>query len=239
MSCTSNDLSFSYDINSNPIEVSNLEVRPGDRIAVLGSVGSGKSTLLKLLAGLYRPTSGRAFLDGLDMQLIAVEFLREKIGYLPQEVRLFNGTLRENLVLGLPVLSDTQILATCAKTGLDKVIRSHPQGLDILISEGGRGLSGGQRQLVGLTRMLLAKPSIIVLDEPTASMDGQLEAQVMDYLFEKIDENSVAIMATHKSAALKHVNRIIVVEAGKIALDGPRDKIIEELNRRAAERGAK
>ena len=173
------------------------------------------------------------------MQLIAVEFLREKIGYLPQEVRLFNGTLRENLVLGLPVLSDTQILATCAKTGLDKVIRSHPQGLDILISEGGRGLSGGQRQLVGLTRMLLAKPSIIVLDEPTASMDGQLEAQVMDYLFEKIDENSVAIMATHKSAALKHVNRIIVVEAGKIALDGPRDKIIEELNRRAAERGAK
>ena len=206
---------------------------------MLGSVGSGKSTLLKLLAGLYRPTSGRAFLDGLDMQLIAVEFLREKIGYLPQEVRLFNGTLRENLVLGLPVLSDTQILATCAKTGLDKVIRSHPQGLDILISEGGRGLSGGQRQLVGLTRMLLAKPSIIVLDEPTASMDGQLEAQVMDYLFEKIDENSVAIMATHKSAALKHVNRIIVVEAGKIALDGPRDKIIEELNRRAAERGAK
>ena len=236
---TASDLSFSYDINSNPIEVSNLEVRPGDRIAVLGSVGSGKSTLLKLLAGLYRPTSGRAFLDGLDMQLIAVEFLREKIGYLPQEVRLFNGTLRENLVLGLPVLSDTQILATCAKTGLDKVIRSHPQGLDILISEGGRGLSGGQRQLVGLTRMLLAKPSIIVLDEPTASMDGQLEAQVMDYLFEKIDENSVAIMATHKSAALKHVNRIIVVEAGKIALDGPRDKIIEELNRRAAERGAK
>ena len=108
-----------------------------------------------------------------------------------------------------------------------------------MISEGGKGLSGGQRQLVGLTRMLLAKPKVILLDEPTASMDGALEAKVMDYLFEKVDDNSVVIMATHKSAAMKHVNRIIVVEGGRVAIDGPRDKVIEELNRQAAERSSK
>lgn len=232
------EVAFTYEMNARPLEVDKLDIKPGDRIAVLGPVGSGKSTLLKLMAGLYRPQTGRAFLDGTDMQLIAVEFLREQIGYLPQEVRLFNGTLRENLVLGLPVLSDSQILDTCSKTGLDKVIRSHQQGLDIMISEGGRGLSGGQRQLVGLTRMLLAKPKVLLLDEPTASMDGQLETKVMDFLFQEIDDSSVVIMATHKSAAIKHVNRVLVVDEGRIIIDGPSDKVIAELNRQAAERSS-
>ena len=230
------DLSFAYELNAPPVSVNQLDIKSGDRIAVLGSVGSGKSTLLKLLAGLYRPQSGKAFLDGVDMQHIAVEFLREQIGYLPQEVRLFNGTLRENLVLGLPVLSDSQILEACAQTGLDKAIRAHPRGLDIMITEGGKGMSGGQRQLVGLTRMLLARPRIMMLDEPTASMDGQLETQVMDYLFQGIEDESVVVMATHKLGALRHVNRILVMEAGRVAIDGPRDKVVEELNRQAAAR---
>ncbi len=193
------DITFSYEVNSPPIEVKDLDVRPGDRIAILGSVGSGKSTLLKLLAGLYRPQTGKAFLDGIDMQHVAVEFLREQIGYLPQEVRLFNGTLRENLVLGLPVVSDSQIFDAAAKTGLDRAIKAHPKGLDIMISEGGKGLSGGQRQLVGLTRLILAKPQLLLLDEPTASMDGQLETLVMDGLFGAADKDAVIIMATHKN----------------------------------------
>ena len=232
------ELSFSYELNAPPISVERLALNPGDRVAVLGSVGSGKSTLLKLLAGLYRPQSGKAFLDGVDMQHIAVEFLREQIGYLPQEVRLFNGTLRENLVLGLPVLSDSQILAACAKTGLDRAIQAHPRGLDIMISEGGKGLSGGQRQLVGLTRLILARPKMMLLDEPTASMDGQLETQVMGHLFQDIEKDAVVVMATHKLGVIKHVNRIIVMEAGRVAIDGPRDKVVEELNRQAAERRA-
>lgn len=232
------ELSFAYDENAPSINVSGLEIRPGDRIAVLGAVGSGKSTLLKLLAGLYRPQSGKAFLDGVDMQLIAVEFLREQIGYLAQEVRLFNGTLRENLVLGLPVLSDGKVLEAASMTGLDKAIQGHPQGLDIMISEGGKGLSGGQRQLVGLTRMLLARPQLLLLDEPTASMDTQLEEKVMGHLFQEVDENAVVVMATHKTGVMKHVNRIILMDAGRVVMDGPKDKVIEELNRRAAERRA-
>ena len=211
----------------------------GDRIAVLGAVGSGKSTLLKLLAGLYRPQLGKVFLDDVDMQHIAVEYLREQIGYLPQEVRLFNGTLRENLVLGLPVLSDSQVLGAAAKTSLDRAVQSHPKGLDIMISEGGKGLSGGQRQMVGLTRLLLARPRLMILDEPTASMDVHLEAKIVDHLFQDADKDSVLVMATHKAGAMKHINRIIVMEAGKIAIDGPKDRVVEELNKQAAARGSR
>ena len=230
------ELSFAYAENTVPVQVGNMEIKPGDRIAVLGAVGSGKSTLLKLLSGLYRPQAGKVFLDGVDTQLIAVEFLREQMGYLPQEVRLFNGSLRENLVLGLPVLSDSQILQAASKTGLDRAIQGHPQGLDILISEGGKGLSGGQRQLVGLTRMLLAKPKLLLLDEPTASMDLQLEAQVMDHLFHEVNKDAVVIVATHKAGVMKHVNKVIVMEAGRVALDGPKEEVLAEINRQAAKR---
>ena len=233
------DLEFVYGENSPPVLVEKLSVKPGERIALIGSVGSGKSTLLKLLAGLYRPQSGRVFLDGVDMQHIAVEFLREQIGFLPQEVRLFNGTLRENLVLGLPVLSDSQILQAAEKTGLDQAIKAHPMGLDIMISEGGKGLSGGQRQLVGLTRLLLARPKFLLLDEPTASLDGQLEAKVLDGLFKDIHQHTVVIIATHKPHAMKHVDRVVVMEAGQLAIDGPRDKVFEEIKRQSNARRAK
>ena len=138
----------------------------------------------------------------------------------------------------MPVLSDSQILKAAAKTGLDRAIQGHPQGLDILISEGGKGLSGGQRQLVGLTRMLLAKPKMLLLDEPTASMDSQLEAQVLDHLFNDVDKEGVVIMATHKAGAMKHVNRVMVMEAGRVVLDGPKEKVLEEINRQAAKRRA-
>ena len=221
---------FAYRADQATLEVGALSIQPGERIAVLGAVGSGKSTLIKMLSGLYKPKTGSILLDGIDMVQLAPEFVREHIGYLPQDVRLFNGTLRDNLTLGLPAPNDSLVLRAARLTGLDQVIQNHPKGLALEINEGGRGLSGGQRQLVGLTRLLLAQPRIMLLDEPTASMDVQLEARVMKQLFEDIAPDSVLVVVTHKLGLLPHVNRIIVVDKGRIVADGPRDQILARMN---------
>jgi ATP-binding cassette subfamily C protein LapB len=220
---------FAYREDQPTLEVAALSIQPGERIAVLGAVGSGKSTLIKMLSGLYKPKTGSVLLDGIDMDQLAPEFVREHIGYLPQDVRLFNGTLRDNLTLGLPAPNDSLVLRAARLTGLDQVIQNHPKGLELEINEGGRGLSGGQRQLVGLTRLLLAQPRIMLLDEPSASMDIQLEARVMKHLFEDISPESVLVVVTHKMGLLPHVNRIIVVDKGRIVADGPRDEILARM----------
>ena len=152
--------------------------------------------------------------------------MRENIGYLPQDVRLFNGTLRENLVMGLPTPSDGMTLRAAKLTGLDQVIQNHPKGLELEIAEGGRGLSGGQRQLVGLTRLLIAQPKIMLLDEPTASMDNQLEAKFMHHFFQEIPADSILVVVTHKLGILPLFNRIIIVDKGRIVADGSRDAIM-------------
>jgi ATP-binding cassette subfamily C protein LapB len=232
-------VSFAYNENAPQLAIEKLSFNAGDRVAILGTVGSGKSTLIKILSGLYQPQQGGVFLDNMDMTLVSNEFVREHIGYLPQEVRLFNGTLRDNLVLGLPSLSDSQILKAAALTGLDQAIKNHPNGLEINISEGGKGLSGGQRQLVGLTRLLLARPNILLLDEPTASMDTRLEEFVMQHLFDQLPDDSVIVLATHKAGVLKHVNRIIVMDSGKVTLDGPKQEVLDYLADQAKKRAAK
>ena len=193
-----------------------------------------KSTLIKLMSGLFKPGQGTVFLDGVDMTHLAPEFVREHVGYLPQDVRLFNGTLRDNLTLGLPSPSDSQILKACQATGLDRVIQGHPKGLELEITEGGRGLSGGQRQLVGLTRLLLMQPRLMLLDEPTASMDGALETMVVKHLFGGMPPDSTVIAVTHKPALLPHVSRLIVLDRGKVALDGPRDQVLARLQKASA-----
>lgn len=223
------DASFAYAKDIPGLQVPSLLIRPGERIAILGAVGSGKTTLVKLLSGLYKPNNGHVHLDGVDMMHLAPEFVREHVGYLPQDVRLFNGTLRHNLTLGLPMPSDSQIFKAAAMTGLDQVIQNHPQGLELEIAEGGRGLSGGQRQLVGLTRMLLASPKVLLLDEPTASMDAKLENQVMKHLFEQVPADSAVVVVTHKPSVLSYVGRILVVDKGKVVLDGPRDEVLNRL----------
>lgn len=220
---------FSYGPDQVSLQVGALQFAPGDRVAVLGAVGSGKSTLIKLLSGLYRPSSGRVLLDGMDMAHLAPDFVREHVGYLPQDVRLFQGTLRENLALGLPSPSDDQILAAARQTGLDRVIGSHPKGLGIEISEGGRGLSGGQRQLVGLTRLVLAQPRVMLLDEPTASMDPQMEELIAAQVFGARPADTTLVVVTHKFSMLRHFNRVVVVDRGRVVADGPRDDVLRRL----------
>lgn len=220
---------FSYGDAAPALEVPALTVSPGERVAVLGSVGSGKSTLIKLMSGLYKPSAGAVYLDDVDVMHLAPEFVREHIGYLPQDVRLFHGTLRENLTLGLPLPGDSQLLRAAAMTGLDRVIEKHPKGLELPIAEGGKGLSGGQRQLVGLTRLLLMRPRLMLLDEPTASMDARLESRVMKHLFEELPPDAALVVVTHKTALLQHVHRIVVLDQGRVALDGPRDSVLARL----------
>ena len=225
---------FAYRQDKPTLEIESLHIQPGERIAVLGTVGSGKSTLVKMLSGLYQPKSGSVSLDGVDMNQLAPEFVREHIGYLPQDVRLFNGTLRDNLTLGLPTPNDSVILRAARLTGLDQIIQNHPKGLELEISEGGRGLSGGQRQLVGLTRLLMAKPRVLLLDEPTAAMDSQLEARVIKHLFEEMSPESVVVVVTHKMGLLPHVNRVIVVDKGQIVVDGPREDVLARMRQPSA-----
>lgn len=222
-------IGFAYSEKHPILEVSALAFASGERVAILGAIGSGKSTLIKILSGLYKPSAGNVFLDNVDVTQLAPEFVREHIGYLPQDVRLFQGTLRENLTLGMPTPSDSQILRAAAMTGLDQVIQSHPKGMALEISEGGKGLSGGQRQLVGITRMLLQQPRIMLLDEPTASMDAQLENRVMHHLFNELAPESLLVVVTHKPSLLAYVNRVVVLDKGRIVLDGPRDQVLARL----------
>ena len=223
------NVKFSYTAKVEVLQIPRFEVRPGERVAIMGAVGSGKSTLFKVLSGLYKPDEGSVMLDGVDVFNLAPEYVREHIGYLSQDVRLFAGSLRDNLSMGLASPGDEQILWAAGLTGLLQSVERHPKGLGLEISEGGRGLSGGQRQLVGLTRMLIAQPRIILLDEPTASMDANLEKSVMKHLFEEIPEHTSVIMVTHKLAVLNHVTRVVFMAAGQIQFDAPRDQAVKRL----------
>ena len=211
-------------------ECQQLDIKPGERVAVLGAMGSGKSTLLKTLTGLYKPNEGRVFASGVDMQLQHHDLLRAHIGYLPQDVRLFNGTLRDNLCLGLKTPSDDELMYVCEMTGLNRLIDKHPRGISLPISEGGRGLSGGQKQMVGLARVLLQAPSILLLDEPTASLDTNNEMHLIKRLKEYIRPEQTLVMVTHKVPILDLVNRVVVVDRHKIAIDGPVDKVLQHKN---------
>jgi ATP-binding cassette subfamily C protein LapB len=222
---------FNYGKAARPaLELERLELRPGESVGLLGAIGSGKSTLLKLSSGLYRPTEGKVFLGGVDMALLATGVTRETIGYLPQDARLFSGTLRDNLLLGLPDPGDEAILQATHRTGLMDLIGSQPKGLALEITEGGRGVSGGQRQLIMLTRTLLSQPKLWVLDEPTGAMDSMTEARIVQLLREVTNSGAALVAATHKTALLPLFDRLVVMQGGRILLDGPRDAVLAKLS---------
>lgn len=211
--------------------VPQLKIQPGEKIAVVGPIGSGKTTLLRLLSGMYKPGEGRIWLDDIDLAQISKSKLAEHIGYLPQEGRLLSGTLRENLTLGMLDPGDNAILAASRLTGLyDAVIASQPQGLELDINEGGGGLSGGQQQLVNLTRVFLRHPDIWLLDEPTASLDRTVEQQIVRLLKHSVQRQHTLVLVTHKPELLLLVDRVIVVAHHQIVLDGPRDEILIRLS---------
>jgi len=214
------------------LEVERLEIKPGERIGLVGAIGSGKSTLLKLASGMYRPAEGKVFFGGMDMALLAPLVVRENIGYLPQEVRLFSGSLRDNLLMGLPDPGEDAVLEAARRTGLIDLVMGQPKGLALEITEGGRGVSGGQKQLIALTRLLLARPKVWLLDEPTGAMDSVSEARVVGLLRELAAEGVTLVVTTHKTALLPLLDRLIVLQGGRLLLDGPRDAVLAKLSGR-------
>lgn len=228
------NVGFNYLDNERPaLQVPSLNIRAGERVAILGSIGSGKSTLLKMLSGLYAPTQGHILVDGLDITHISRESLSDQLGYLQQDHRLFQGTLRDNLLIGMPTPNDDVLANALHRTGLMRLVSGHSAGLDLMISEGGKGLSGGQKQLVAFTRLVLTKPSVWLLDEPTASMDNQQEQQCLQVLAQELqDPRKTLIVSTHKMGLLALANRIIIVENGQIVMDGPKQAVLDKLRER-------
>lgn len=212
------------------LSIAQLQIRAGERVGVVGAIGAGKTTLLRLLSGMYKPSMGKVLLDDIDLSHISKPLLAEQIGYLQQDGRLFAGTLRENLILGMRDPGDDAILKVATELGLTQsVIATHPKGLSREITEGGVGLSGGQKQLVNLTRVFLREPKIWLLDEPTASIDRALESRILRALSGRIGPSNTLILVTHKPELLDLVDRLIVVAGHQIVLDGPKAIVISQL----------
>jgi ATP-binding cassette subfamily C protein LapB len=223
------NVSFSYpnqDISA--LRDVSLKIRAGEHIAILGRVGSGKTTLQKLILGLYQPTEGAVLVDGIDLRQLDPAELRRNIGYVPQDVTLFYGTLRENLTISSPTADDTAVLNAAEVGGILEYVNLHPKGFDMIVGERGESLSGGQRQAVALARAVINDPPILLMDEPTGSMDHSSEEGVKQRL-RAYAAGKTMIVVTHRTSLLDLVDRIIVVDAGKIVADGPKNQVVEAL----------
>lgn len=231
------DISFAWPGVTTSLEIKALRIAAGEKVGVLGMVGAGKSTLLKLIAGSVKAKDGLVLLDGMDVQQICADRRAEMIGYLPQVSRLVSGTLRDNLTIGLPFVSDDAILRAAELTGLIDHIRARPQGLDLPIFEAGEGVSRGQKQLIGLTRVVLARPGLWLLDEPTASMDDATEECCLRALQQTLAPENTLVLVTHKIRLLELVDRLIILTPRGVALDGPRDAVLARIKQGNAAAG--
>ena len=222
---------FQYQEDGKPaVSNLNLQIRAGEKIGILGRIGSGKSTMLKLASGLYDGSTGNVMLDNIDMRQIDPNFLRSQILLLSQSPRLFLGTLRENMDLARSdgYSSDQELLEALQRFGLDKIIRGHPKGLDMPLGEDGLGLSGGQKQIIALARMTLRNPRIVLLDEPTTGLDQATERMSLQAISQWAQDKTLLVV-THRPQVLQIVNRIIVMDEGKVVMDGPRDLVLQRL----------
>ncbi len=210
------------------IDKVSLTLEPGNHVALLGHVGCGKSTLLRLMVGLYTPASGSVRVDDLDILQIEPSELRNRIGYVGQDAQLFMGSVRDNLVLSDTWITDERIMEVLKLLGLYPMVASHPRGLDMPLTESGGGLSGGQRQLLTVARMMLRDPVFVFMDEPTANMDQDTEARVIRVLNDWLRGRTLLI-STHRPQLLAWIERVVIMQKGKIVMQGPRDEVLQKL----------
>ncbi|WP_404466442.1 type I secretion system permease/ATPase [Vreelandella aquamarina] len=209
-----------------------ITVNAGEKVALLGRIGCGKSSLNKLVLGFYQPTSGAVLVDNVDIRQLDPLQLRRHIGYVPQDVSLFSGSLRDNIVAGggSDRVDDDALLRAIELAGLENLVNSHPHGVDLQVGERGQALSGGQKQSVAIARALVQDPPILLLDEPTSSMDNASEEAFKANL-KNVAAGKTILVVTHRTSLLSLVDRIIVMDAGKVVADGPRDTVVEALRK--------
>lgn len=217
-----NNVYFAYpDQTEDALSGVSFTINPGEKVAILGQIGSGKSTVARLLLGLYTPRVGSVMLDGLDIRQIDPGDLRRNVGSVLQDIWLFSGTVRNNIVSGAIRPSDDDLIAAARMSGVEDFVARHPSGFDMQLAERGEGLSGGQRQAIALARALIGRPPVLLLDEPTSAMDVQTESRVIERL-RRATQDTTMVVVTHRSSLLALVDRVIVIEGGKIAADGPK-----------------
>ncbi|KTD61812.1 type I secretion system permease/ATPase [Legionella spiritensis] len=223
-------VSFSYDDKQvQVLKNINFKMHPGERVAIIGRIGSGKSTLARLLLKLFLPTEGTILLDGTDYRQINPDDLRQQIGYVPQDVSLFYGSVRENISIGAPFIDDASLIKAANIAGIGAFTNKHPDGFDRQVGERGGELSGGQRQAVAIARALLRNPQLLILDEPTSSMDDNSEKRFKQQLTKHLTDQHTLILITHKISMLELVDRIIVLDDGLLIADGKKDAVLSAL----------
>ena len=229
------NVSFAYpNAPGKALDKVSFKIEGGERIGIIGRVGSGKTTVGRLLLGFYEAQEGRILVDGVDSRQYDPSDLRTGIGFAMQDTDLFFGKLRDNIALGKPEATDDEILAAARLSGVESFIAGHPMGYDMPVSEGGRSLSGGQKQAIGLARVLIRKPRVLFLDEPTAHFDVRSEAEFLERLKAIRGERMTIIISTHRLSLLSMVDRLLLFDNGRLVADGPRDKVLAILQGKPA-----
>jgi ATP-binding cassette subfamily C protein LapB len=207
-----------------------LTIEAGQRVALLGRVGSGKSTIARLVLGLYQPQEGLVLIDGTDIRQLDPAAMRGRIGAALQDGVLLSGSVRDNIMLDRDGIDEAEMLRAAELSGTHQFMSRLTNGYDLVLADRGEGLSGGQRQSIGLARALAGRPPLLVFDEPTSSMDQQTEAQLIGRLQSEVKGRTL-LLITHRPALLALVQRVILIDAGKVAMDGPRDQILQQIAR--------
>ncbi len=228
------NVSFAYPgTEHNVVNGLSFSVRPGERVGIIGRIGSGKTTVGRLLGALYLPASGSILIDGVDIRQYHPAEVRAAVAVAGQSADLFSGTVKENLLLGRADASDEEILEVSKATGVEAFVSRHPRGFDMPVGERGNNLSGGQKQALTIARLLLAKPRIVYLDEPSGAMDLATERLLLTRLRTAFPPDVTVIISTHRHSMLELVDRLIVLDQGRVIADGPKAKVIEALQRGA------
>lgn len=222
-------VNFSYPDEAVPsLQDINFRIKSGERVAIIGRIGSGKTSIAKMILGLYQASGGNVLIDGTDILQLDPTQLRHNIGYVPQDVSLFFGTVKENIVISAPYVDDDEVVRVSHIAGIDDFVNAHPLGYDMQVGERGCQMSGGQRQSIAIARALLENPGVVLMDEPTSNMDDNSENRFKIRLQEYLT-NETLIIVTHKRSMLSLVDRIIVVDRGRIIADGEKDRVLAAL----------